>query len=65
MKWDSTVGWEGEGVVVGEGEGVVGDGVKKLQNTYFRSNETVYYYVLKTWFKTVESVPDKFFKFDQ
>ena len=33
MKWDSTVGWEGEGVVVGEGEGVVGDGVKKLQNT--------------------------------
>lgn len=31
MKWDSTVGWEGEGVVGGEGEGVGEDGVKKLQ----------------------------------
>ena len=32
MKWDSTVGWEGEGVVGGEGEGVEEDGVKKLPN---------------------------------
>ena len=31
MKWDSTVGWEGEGVVGEKGEGVGEDGVKKLQ----------------------------------
>ena len=33
MKWDNTVGREGEGVVVGEGEGVGKDGVKKLQDS--------------------------------
>lgn len=32
MKWDSTVGWEGEGVVGVEGKGIGEDSVKKLQN---------------------------------
>ena len=58
------MGWEGEGVMGGEGEGVWGRRRKEATEQYFRSNETVYYYALKTWFKMVESVPDKFIKFD-
>ena len=41
MKWDSTVGWEGEGVVGWEGDGVVEDGVKKLQNSILDPMELV------------------------
>ena len=35
------MGWEGEGVVGGEGEGVGEDGVKKLQNSILDSMELV------------------------
>ena len=41
MKWDSTEGWEGEGVVGGEGEGFGEDGVKKLQNSILDPMELV------------------------
>ena len=41
MKWDSTVRWEGEGVVGGEGEGVREDGVRKLQNSILDPMELV------------------------
>ena len=68
------MGWGGEGVVEGEGEGVVegeGEGVwgrrrKEATEQYFRPHGTgCYYYILKTWFLLVESVPNKFIKFDQ
>lgn len=60
------MGWEGEGVVEGKGEGVVGgegEGVwgrrrKEATEQYFRPHGTgCYYYILKTWFLIVESVP--------
>lgn len=35
------MGWEGEGVVGGEGEGVGEDGVKKLQNSILDPIELV------------------------
>ena len=60
------MGWEGEGVVGGEGEGVWGRRRKEATERYFRSYRTVcYYYILKTWFLLVESESDKFIKFDQ
>ena len=50
----------------GEGEGVVGDGVKKIQNSILDPIEPVVIIIYqKTWFLIVESEPDKFIKLNQ
>lgn len=50
----------------GRVKGVWGRRRKEATEQYFRPHGTgCYYYILKTWFLLVESVPNKFIKFDQ
>ena len=65
MKWDSTVRWEGEGVVGGEGEGVREDGVRKLQNSILDPMELFIIMDYKRGFNLSNLCRIIFFKFDQ
>ena len=55
-----------KGLWEGRVKGVWGRRRKEATEQYFRPHGTgCYYYILKTWFLLVESVPNKFIKFDQ